>query len=158
MKNCINIRHCINTREQSRWVSNLKLSDFWEFRYLEIIIIVGPDDITENLQLGRDCTPYSFFHLIPSTLHSGLKFKNISNYLPHFKSNQFRLNMAEIQNGAVQNVAEVANAVVGLNAPAAANANVGAGKKNNRSGTTNWNSEDHDAILNSISNMGGNWE
>ena len=37
--------------------------------------------------------------------------------------------MAEIQNGAVQNVAEVANAVVGLNAPAAANANVGAGKK-----------------------------
>jgi hypothetical protein len=54
---------------------------------------------------------------------------------------------------AVQNVAEVANAGVGSNAPA-----VGAGKKNNRTGTTNWNSEDHDAILNSISNMGGNWE
>jgi hypothetical protein len=123
------------------------------------------------------CDNHTLFLLLFA--HSGLKFKNILNYLPYFKSNQFRLNMAEIQNGAVQNVAEVANAGVGLNAPAAANANVAAvqnvaevanagvglnapaaaaGKKNNRSGTTNWNSEDHDAILNSISNMGGNWE
>jgi hypothetical protein len=117
------------------------------------------------------CDSHTLFLLL---FTKGLKFKNILNYLPYFKSNQFRLTMAEIQNGAVQNVAEVANAVVGLNdAPAAANANVaavqnvaevanapavGAGKKNNRSGTTNWNSEDHDAILNSISNMGGNWE
>jgi hypothetical protein len=87
-------------------MSNLEISDFSEFRYLEIIINVGPDDIGwKRLEI--------IINVGPDDIGWKRKFKSIfgrvlfcRQQLLHiichifqieytFKSNQFMLNMAE---------------------------------------------------------------